>query len=237
MKRTPHFILTACLIVLASPLLRAQDAPVVTPLPDKPAPTVETSPAPAVDPNPTPASAPSTPPAPADNSAPSSLPASSAPADNSAPSDPAPSDEFSQQNLPAEKPKKPIPTSSGDRTGPIWIGHRAVIDRYAGWGWIKKDKQSWGSAKWVMLEEAPGKSVAPGRHYGRPTGDDGMTYRLYGEFTDYKGYEPNYDVFVDVFRIRGWETIGKEQHPNLRPPRSSSGGPPRWSERGANLRR
>lgn len=152
---------------------------------------------------------------------------------------PAPSDEFSQKVLPAEPPKKakPIPTSSGEKSGPVWIGHRSVVDRYAGWGWVKKEKESWNQAKWVAMEETIGKSVAPGRNYSRPTQDDGMTYRLFGDFADYKAYEPNYDVFIDVFRIRGWETVGREEIPKLSPPRGSTGGPPRFSERGANLRR
>jgi hypothetical protein len=150
---------------------------------------------------------------------------------------PAPSDEFSQKVLPPEPVKKIIPTAQGDRSGTVWVGHRAVIDRYAGWGWIKKEREPWSRGRWVMLEETIGKSVAPGRHYSRPTQDDGMTYRLFGDFAEYKGYEPNYDVFVDVFRIKGWETVGREKRPDLRPPRGSAGGPPRWSERGANMRR
>jgi hypothetical protein len=150
---------------------------------------------------------------------------------------PAPSDEFSQKVLPPEPVKKVIPTAQGDRRGTVWVGHRAVIDRYAGWGWIKKEREPWSRGRWVMLEETIGKSVAPGRHYSRPTQDDGMTYRFFGDFAEYKGYEPNYDVFVDVFRIKGWETIGREKRPDLRPPRGSAGGPPRWSERGANMRR
>ncbi len=150
---------------------------------------------------------------------------------------PAPSDEFSQKILPPEPVKKVIPTAQGDRSGTVWVGHRAVIDRYAGWGWIKKEREPWSRGRWVLLEETIGKSVAPGRHYSRPTQDDGMTYRFFGNFADYKGYEPNYDVFVDVFRIKGWETIGRENRPDLRPPRGSAGGPARWSERGANMRR
>jgi len=152
---------------------------------------------------------------------------------------PAPSDEFSQKVLPAEPPKKakPIPTSLGDKSGPVWIGHRSVVDRYAGWGWVKKEKESWNQAKWVAMEETIGKSVAPGRNYSRPTQDDGMTYRLFGDFADYKAYEPNYDVFIDVFRIRGWEAVGREEIPKLSPPRGSTGGPSRFSERGANMRR
>jgi hypothetical protein len=89
-----------------------------------------------------------------------------------------------------------------------------------------------------MIEEEPGQRMAPGRFHARPTQDDNTQYRLYGSFADYKGYEPNFDVFVDVFRIQGWETIGPAPRPKLSPPRSSnSSSQGRWSERGANLPR
>lgn len=147
------------------------------------------------------------------------------------------SDEFSQKTLPPEPVRKPVPTSHGDRSGDIWVGHRAVVDRHAGWGWIKKENESWSRAKWVMIEEDPGKRMVPGRFHSRPTQDDNVQYKLYGEMADYKGYEPNYDVFVEVFRIRGWETIGPATRPaGLQTPRGAGGGPARWSERGANLR-
>jgi hypothetical protein len=130
-----------------------------------------------------------------------------------------------------------IPSSHGQREGEVWIGHRAVIERYAGWGWIKREREPWSRARWVMLEEEPGQRMAPGRFHSRPTLDDNTQYRIFGQFADYKGYEPNLDVFVDVFRITGWETIGPATRPDLKPPRGSTGGAPRWSERGANMPR
>jgi len=198
--------------------------------PTAPPPPAPTAPPPVEAPTATPSPSPTSPATPPSDPAPVVTPA--APENN-----PAPSDEFSQKVLPPEPVKKVIPTAQGDRRGTVWVGHRAVIDRYAGWGWIKKEREPWSRGRWVMLEETIGKSVAPGRHYSRPTQDDGMTYRFFGDFAEYKGYEPNYDVFVDVFRIKGWETIGREKRPDLRPPRGSAGGPPRWSERGANMRR
>lgn len=150
------------------------------------------------------------------------------------------SDEFSQATLPPppSPPARVIPTRHGTTSGEVWIGHRAVIERYAGWGWIKREREPWSRARWVMLEEVPGQRMAPGRFHPRPTMDDNIQYRLYGTFADYKGYEPNFDVFVDVFSLQGWETIGPAERPELSPPRPTvSSRQGRWSERGANLRR
>lgn len=148
-------------------------------------------------------------------------------------------EEFSQATLPPPRVSKPraIPNRHGQTGGEAWIGHRAVINRYAGWGWIKKEGDPWSRARWIMIEEEPERRMAPGRFHARPTQDDNTQYRLYGSLAEYKGYEPNFDVFVDVFRIEGWETIGPAERPALKPPRSSSSSQSRWAERGANLRR
>ena len=199
------------------------------------------------------------PPLPAPSAAPSAAPESAAPSETTvetqpapaaeaeAPSEPAPApapsadepEEFSQKTLPPPPSPKPrvIPSRHGQTTGETWIGHRAVIERYAGWGWIKKEREPWSRARWVMIEEEPGQRMAPGRFHPRPTLDDNTQYRLYGSLADYQGYEPNFDVFVDVFRIEGWETLGPAERPALKPPRSASSSQGRWAERGANLRR
>jgi hypothetical protein len=178
---------------------------------------------------------------------PSPTPEAQNPASDTAPSTPsapatesAAEEEFSQKILPPPPSPQPrvIPTRHGDTTGEVWIGHRAVVERYAGWGWIRREREPWSRARWVMIEEDPGQRMAPGRFHARPTQDDNTQYRLYGTLADYKGYEPNFDVFVDVFRIQGWETIGPAPRPKLSPPRSSnSSSQGRWSERGANLPR
>ncbi|MDZ4788190.1 MAG: hypothetical protein SH807_04540 [Blastochloris sp.] len=137
------------------------------------------------------------------------------------------------------KPPRTIPTRFGDTTGEVFIGQRTVINRYAGWGWIRREKDTWRKSKWVMLEETPGVLFAPGRYLGHPDRDNGTQYKLYGTWATYKGYEPNFDVFVDVFQIKGFELIGAAEIPKMSPPRSSRGRSDSEGtySRGANLRR
>ena len=129
-----------------------------------------------------------------------------------------------KETKPAQ-PKAPrvIPQKFGDTTGDVYIGQRSIVDRYAGWGWVKKGNDGWNRAKWCMMEEKPGVISAPGRFSGNPDTDKGTQYKLYGQWAPYKGYEPNYDVFVDVFQIKGFEVIGPAEIPKLSPPRSSRG--------------
>ena len=145
------------------------------------------------------------------------------------------SNEFSQEIAPPPPTERPrtIPPRHGDTSGTVYEGHRAVIDRYAGWGWIKRENEPWSRARWAMIEEEPGVRMAPGRFLRRPNEDDNNQYRLYGEWASYEGYEPNFDVFVPVFRITGFELIGPGTRPNLTPPRgqgATRGGG--WSSRG-----
>jgi hypothetical protein len=135
---------------------------------------------------------------------------------------------------PNPPPPPPSVNSHGITTGEVWIGHRTVIDRYAGWGWIWREDQTHRRAKWVVLEEVPGKFMAPGRFLSNPDMDNNVQYKLYGEWANYKAYEPNYDVMVSVFKIKGWERIGPAELPaKLVPPRAQ--GPTRFrtSERAA----
>jgi hypothetical protein len=124
---------------------------------------------------------------------------------------------------PAPKPVVVPRDSMGRTEGGFWIGQRTVTDRYVGWGWVKEEKQNWRSAKWVMLLETPGQIVAPHRFLSSTSADEGIQYKLFGRFADFKGYEPNYDVFVDVFILEGFEKIGPGLPIKRQPPRGSGG--------------
>jgi hypothetical protein len=153
------------------------------------------------------------------------------------PSDPISPPTVSEENVPAPYPTTPkktelpqapkaprvIPQSYGDTTGDVYLGQRTVVDRYAGWGWICREKETWRKARWVILEEKTGSTRAPGRFLGHPDSDNGTQYKLYGQWAPYKGYEPNFDVFVDVFQIKGFELIGPAEIPKMSPPRSNRG--------------
>ncbi|MEM9444135.1 MAG: hypothetical protein AAGA18_02170 [Verrucomicrobiota bacterium] len=101
-----------------------------------------------------------------------------------------------------------IPQSSGVKEGDVFIGQRHCQYKYSGWGWMKKEKESWSSARWVMIKEIPGRHKVPHRYLSDEHGDHGIRYKMWGRFADYKGYEPNTDRLVPIFILRGWEVIG-----------------------------
>ena len=219
MKPAILYLTTALLLALNLPLPAqenesmatapaATNTPAATPEPATPVITAEPSAA-----TPPQAEAPATAPAPAATPAPiESVPTAKPEAKTPAPTTPS-----------TPKVEKEVPHAFGDRTGQVYIGHRAVVDRYTGWGWIWKEGEGYRRGKWVLMQEEPGVRMVPGRFYSHPESDKDMEYKIYGEFLPFKGYEPNYDVYADVFRIKGFEVIGKADPLNLRPPAASSG--------------
>lgn len=127
-------------------------------------------------------------------------------------------------SLPGQEPRQEgsaPPTSFGSLTGPVFIGQRTVVENYTGWGWVKQPNEPWSKARWVMLLERPGERPAPHRFLPRPDADNGMQYRLYGRFAAVSGYEPFFDVLVDVFVLEGYELIGPGEPLKLQPPKPS----------------
>jgi hypothetical protein len=48
------------------------------------------------------------------------------------------------------------PAKHGDTSGESWIAQRTMVEDYCGWGWVKKDKESWRQARWrAPPEHAP----------------------------------------------------------------------------------
>ncbi|MDR1191449.1 MAG: hypothetical protein LBK60_07285 [Verrucomicrobiales bacterium] len=126
---------------------------------------------------------------------------------------------------PAPKPKpapKSIPRAWGDRTGPVYIGHRFVTERYTEWGWVWKEKQDYRKGRWVIVQETPGRCPIPSRLGNDLKSDHDYEYRLYGEFLPEQGYDPNYDLYVEVFRLKGFELIGPADPLPLTPAANSA---------------
>jgi hypothetical protein len=143
---------------------------------------------------------------------------------NSGSSGPAATPVPASPTAPAAKPvPKPriMPKQWGDRSGPAYVGHRTITERHAAWGWVWLERDNYRKARWVMLEEEAGVRVAPSRFLDRYDGDADYEYKFYGEFAPYKGYDPNYDLFVEVFRIKGFEVIGEAKPLALKPPQPS----------------
>ena len=111
------------------------------------------------------------------------------------------------------------------------------MEDYCGWGWIRREGEGWNKARWIAIEYDPQVCPVPHAFLPRPGDDKDYMYKLYGDFAPYRAYEPQADVWVDVFLIRGFVSLGPAKDPIRRdPPHHGSAKPNRFAERGANMR-
>lgn len=137
----------------------------------------------------------------------------------------------------ATLPAAHTPARHGETEGRYFIGQRTIVEDYCGWGWIRKESEGWNKARWIALQYDPKVCPVPHTFLPRPGDDKDYMYKLYGEFAPYRAYEPQADVWVDVFLIRGFVSLGPAKETIRRdPPHQGSSKPNRFAERGANLR-
>jgi len=129
------------------------------------------------------------------------------------------------------------PAKHGETDGESWVAQRTMVEDYCGWGWVKKNKESWRQARWVALEGTPGICPLPHTFLPRPEDDKNYQDRFFGTFAPYRAYEPQADVWVDVFILKGFMSLGPAKEEIRRaPPAQASSGVNRFAERGANVR-
>ena len=137
----------------------------------------------------------------------------------------------------ATLPAALTPARHGDTSGSYLIGQRTLVEDYCGWGWVRKEGEGWNKGRWIAIEYDPKACPAPHSFLPRPGDDKDYLYKLYGEFAPYRAYEPQADVWVDVFLIRGFVSLGPAKDTIRRdPPHHGSSKPNRFAERGANVR-
>jgi hypothetical protein len=137
----------------------------------------------------------------------------------------------------ATLPAAHTPAKHGETIGESWVAQRTMVEDYCGWGWVKKDKESWRQARWVALEGTPVTCPLPHTFLPRPEDDKNCQYRFFGTFAPYRAYEPQADVWVDVFILKGFISLGPAKEEIRRPPPAqASSGVNRFAERGANVR-
>jgi hypothetical protein len=89
--------------------------------------------------------------------------------------------------------------------GDYFIGRRYYKLEYKFWGWVRKPRQPWTTAKLVMLNEHA--KLAPDRAGGKLGTDNNHEYKLLGSFSGETVYEPASNGFYPEFLLKGYELI------------------------------
>ena len=91
----------------------------------------------------------------------------------------------------------------GEPPGSYYIGRRYYKVDYKFWGWVRKPGEPWSAAVMVMLNE--NTKLAPDRELGKIGSDNNYEYKIFGDFSGQRVYEPASNGFYPEFVLKGYE--------------------------------
>jgi len=95
--------------------------------------------------------------------------------------------------------------------GDYYIGRRYYKPDYKFWGYVRRPGQPWTTAQLVMLNEK--QKLAPDRERLEFGDDNNYEYKLYGDFSGDKVYEPASNSVYPEFVLKGYELISANPGP------------------------
>jgi hypothetical protein len=100
---------------------------------------------------------------------------------------------------------------AAEPAGDYYIGRRYYKPDYKFWGYIRRPSQPWSTAELVVLNEK--QKLAPDREQLEFGNDNNYEYKLYGQFSGDKVYEPASNGFYPEFVLKGYELISTNPAP------------------------
>ncbi len=95
--------------------------------------------------------------------------------------------------------------------GDYYIGRRYFKPVFKFWGYVRRPGQPWSSAQMVMLNEK--QKLAPDRERLSFGSDNNYEYKLYGDFSGDKVYEPASNTVYPEFVLKNYELISTNPPP------------------------
>jgi hypothetical protein len=103
---------------------------------------------------------------------------------------------------------------ASEPTGDFYYGRRYYVHKTRFWGYLRKPRAPWSSAKLVMFRE--NKKLAPdrlpedgpaGHRYGY---DQNYEYQIRGYYTGRNAYDPNSNQFLPEFTLTGYKLLDRQ---------------------------
>lgn len=114
--------------------------------------------------------------------------------------------------------------------GDFYIGRRYHVERTRYWGYLRRPRNGWQTAKLVIMNES--RKPVPDSPLGRSDGETGpvqpdhnFEYRIYGHYSGKDAYDPNSNMVLPEFILEdhelidsdpGWLFDPREIHPSRR---------------------
>jgi hypothetical protein len=96
-------------------------------------------------------------------------------------------------------------------SGDYFIGRRYFKRDFKIWGYVRRPGQPWSTAQLVMLNEK--KKLAPDREHLNFGEDNNYEYKLYGNFSGEKVYEPASNTIYPEFVLEKYELLSTNPPP------------------------
>src|SRR4029450_1911843 len=100
---------------------------------------------------------------------------------------------------------------AAEPAGDYYIGRRYYKPDYKFWGYVRRPSQPWSTAELVVLNEK--QKLPPDRQQLEFGNDNNYEYKLYGQFSGDKVYEPASNGFYPEFVLKGYELISQNPTP------------------------
>ena len=95
--------------------------------------------------------------------------------------------------------------------GDYYIGRRYYKPDFKFWGYVRRPGQPWSTAQLVMLNEK--EKLAPDRQALNFGSDNNYEYKLHGEFSGDRVYEPASNTIYPEFILKSYEIISTNPPP------------------------
>ncbi len=103
---------------------------------------------------------------------------------------------------------------ASEPTGNFYYGRRYYVEKTRFWGYLREPRQSADKAKLVIFKETRknnpdrlSEDGPPGARYGF---DTNYEYRIYGNYTGEKAYDPNSNQILPVFVLTDYELVNRQ---------------------------
>ena len=103
---------------------------------------------------------------------------------------------------------------AAEPTGSFYYGRRYYVEKTRFWGYLRKPRKPWSSAKLVIFREDRKKSPdrlpeggSAGARYGF---DQNYDYKISGNYTGRDAYDPNSNQFLPEFMLTGYEVVDRQ---------------------------
>ena len=105
----------------------------------------------------------------------------------------------------------PVANVQSEAPGDYWVGRRYYKPQFKFWGYVRRPGQPWKTAQLVMMNEK--QKLAPDREANKLGSDNNFEYKLFGDYSGDKVYEPASNAIYPEFVLKNYELISNTPPP------------------------